>query len=1805
MTHPLENLVAAAKVIPAGSTGDGRLRATVMLTPAYKEGKDLANWPTQVIAWLKSQEWQVELGVEPVIYRKEQNTCSPPPSGKCSASIKACAAGARLAWGTGATAWVQDLWKEAFIIDGKGPDWDKLAKLIEHSTQGAAMQSAADKPALHKNDEGKSRVTAGNDSAVKVQSILPSRQTDLALLIECRRALELSDTLWQSVEKSQALIDREVECALATQLPGRTESQKDYVLDVSKLFDHAIRREALVKREVEESYGTGIVCDGIPTLPLPAVASPSSLSTSNREELELLARPAINSHQAANIRQMRREDENSNPPAQDTVLIEHLNQRYFYIQGSPAQSRLFGLAVDVYFSAQELDEKLFAKRGDAWAADGTGFLYLALNDSSLCRSDLDCVIFTLAKFRLDVTQPHFWPASRAEIRLGPHATALQRENLSQYEGIVVMGQRVGTDSGGLVPRFDFSSLDVRAAAEGEVDRREARPDEDDLRQQVTNSGPATRPALVARKTLRTAGITLLDRGRQDQAVAQLAARTVHQKELLNKWSGARLLLDAEDLTLGYRIDIGVPVRGDDEHQWRPLMAREIVHGTSGTHAALVKTAIPLLFQDGGCDSTTDRRDRDSEWRRRLEDAVLALPARLVPREDTAPGADATDAVDAFVEEAIAVWTGEPMSVQTSGKRVDKVQAIQGMPTGSVIKLPTRRQSSDRRPFKLRFGYPYRFGMRAVYPGGISIALDMAKRQYNQDGGHFSLHGGALTIPGALGVADARDGVSRPRDQLKRFLRQERIEAPSLLLLKATALHRNGEMGYERAAHAIVRTVRSPVASNRAQPTITQRVFVVPSVSLSFAGLHGVFDGADAAEPPGGLRSPLFGAGGVRFDANGGGFPVATSEAIIGINGARFEGVRTISSDTHTHTGDLVYAVERDTRPRKIQYYPDPAVDSYAIGVRYAGTDTYLEGSCVIPAYAKGRSHPNARPLVLTICRSNNPRRTPRPKLKDVLTWSESRLAANAGLPRTPGSVEAVFELAPGEDFEVDVWCIPSAGGMAKLFAVVDAMGTLAIARARMKVTSGNSKAIPSRQDVSAALRELLPPPACDVADQCLPDGDLFDSAISDWMEGYAGLGGLPGPGMKTLLAISRGIHSQLRERPLDEISAVRTMRATHAIDQPHMAPIFALPATSSLANAHPPRPVKIQRTNRIQGDTISVQGPTISATGDVVFHLPTTGSLEIQAAMVSPSSNAFDDLRRGRALRDRRTGLWPKTHDEKPLSPFEVFGFNVNRLGEANFEQTKVVLQRLDNIPLAPARKRLPSDPQEPFKFEMDDEGRCLLPLEEIFGKWELKDGVGTSKLPFHFTDELARLLCLQVVAYPRHAEQMRTASPPARDGYWLREGKDLDPTKSGLSSEVVTAWRPAGVRPAEPNALAPMPAFVWQRPKPSATLSGESLVRVTRRSVVRIPLARPWLSSGENEKLGIVIWPPNLHRQDLVSFLNDVIELPPVDSMETPGIVGRKVNLADFMDEDLGPGGKFVTRWGGDPIRPPAPARELQPDGSYRTVDYKRTFVPAEAFVDLDPQTRLGFAADFVEGVKMPVRLTGESETTTPPTLEVSIIAYSPRFDLELEQWYVDVGIEHDHEAEPFVRLGLVRYQANTEEQLRVSYPVIQWAQLLPTRHIEVRTSTTHKGKTVCVKVAGLALLPAPSPDSPETEREPLVRMTARVFREHHLDSGALVRHEVCKVALKQPTLFEPETWDSYRAVWEHVFEPIPANPLDREECASYYVFIEEREARLPATYPNEPVSPLLALGRDCKREPDDQLLVEAGPRFLARVDI
>ena len=108
-----------------------------------------------------------------------------------------------------------------------------------------------------------------------------------------------------------------------------------------------------------------------------------------------------------------------------------------------------------------------------------------------------------------------------------------------------------------------------------------------------------------------------------------------------------------------------------------------------------------------------------------------------------------------------------------------------------------------------------------------------------------------------------------------------------------------------------------------------------------------------------------------------------------------------------------------------------------------------------------------------------------------------------------------------------------------------------------------------------------------------------------------------------------------------------------------------------------------------------------------------------------------------------------------------------------------------------------------------------------------------------------------------------------------------------------------------------------------------------------------------------------------------------------------------------------------------------------------------------------------------MPVRVheevnpeTGEvvaDESEAPEFLDVSLLTYEPCFDLDREEWYVDVDLHPSVATDPFVRFGLVRYQPNSiAADLMVSEPVVVWAQLLPQRNVTL--THIHRDGDVCV---------------------------------------------------------------------------------------------------------------------------------------------
>ena len=708
------------------------------------------------------------------------------------------------------------------------------------------------------------------------------------------------------------------------------------------------------------------------------------------------------------------------------------------------------------------------------------------------------------------------------------------------------------------------------------------------------------------------------------------------------------------------------------------------------------------------------------------------------------------------------------------------------------------------------------------------------------------------------------------------------------------------------------------------------------------------------------------------------------------------------------------------------------------------------------------------------------------------------------------------------------------------------------------------------EEFKSALAAILPAEVC----QRLGDCDPVSSGKLRWVN--EGIGGLDAPPARSLAEIANAFFEALKTRPLDEIAAVQTLRVTHATAHPYEVPLFAdglrQPAVArdvaAVVAGNPAPSQSPLLTNRNRAELRSDQEvlpdppfPEYTLAGDVLVELGSTEAVDIYGTTAFPSTTQFDDADRGRSLKDKRQGRWPSGAKGTRLSSDAVFGFTVESDGTVKLPRRKVLLLRIENIPAtAPGELGPGKDGRTPLRLEWLADGKPSTVLGDV-------------KARHVFPDGKARRLDIEIAGHARHGVLMRSADSLGINGHPLIEGTDIViPEPHG--GHVVSVWLDATTRPAEPIATSPIPAFVWK-----ATVSGK-----TRIALVRIALGRGWYSSGEEERLGIVLWPPNIFDRDPGMFFDDR-----VTRNVSPG---SPMSLEDFMDEDLGPGGRFVTRWGADPLRPALHLSSTTP---------RRTFIDPSAFGDLIADEGLGFRGIPVSEVQMPVvSNTGDGQSQgAATTLPVSLVTYAPRFDVETEQWYVDAAIEHPYEYQPFLRLGLVRYQEHAPPHLRVSFPVVQWVQLLPRRDTRVKTVSTQKDmRSVQVVVEGpgdTTLLPGYPTGGTSTVMQP--KMSLSLVREYWNAAGVLCRHIN---SLPTMTYEVRQTGGLYYSgplvTWSGSVD------VPNHSTSKYSVYIEERIPFLPAGYRHEPVAPSLASDVMTPQRPD---LVQAGPRFSVTVKI
>uniref|UniRef100_Q07JF1 Uncharacterized protein n=1 Tax=Rhodopseudomonas palustris (strain BisA53) TaxID=316055 RepID=Q07JF1_RHOP5 len=1541
-------------------------------------------------------------------------------------------------------------------------------------------------------------------------------------------------------------------------------------------------------------------------------------------------------------------------------------RRLFALQAHPSLARLFHFVVDVECNADAfrstdtspdwfdeenvLDHDHDSSKpmtGEALPAPGksrAGFVFLAASLTKEAASRNPRKIWTTAKLRAETAEKplrHFYPCAREEIdaRLAQEPDLLGAAIVEQIDGIVHLGQSALCDAVSQ-PRFDIAALDTITSTAADMQFEKGRRQRT-LMQERNRDLDGVDPAggdgdPLKRATLRTGGLALIDRYRQRYAVT----RYIVSAKQIGEGDNAQperfpIVLDASDLTVGYRLDVGV--KSHKRRRWHSLMNRDIVFG--GEQDRIGGKTMDAMISSFYSDSRNERRHADA--------AAVAIPVAL-----RQPGLDLATATrtTAFTEELVASWEGDPLGVAC---RADVLQVDpHDLQIGMVFSLPNRATDEAYVPPPLRFGWRYHFGLRAVWAGGIAVPLERALGHYERS------RQGTLALPAIRG----------PAAEGRAFRRHERLAEPMVAIPgwafgvqmgNQGALRLPGRFVAEQAREMVIRKVQDPINKKLLQRNesevpkekdFARRVLMVPSVSLAFAGLHDAFRAisrdkdieqnielpepyfpamdefqnreppleGDAVEcietvqPDGDVQQryiywrknrianrPRGGLRGVDRRASWGGFPVyekktATGEGEIAIDDPRIvrrfvngkkQSASKLAGAWHplggAPHGDAVFRALPAGAPaqkERLPYYPDPAADALVISVSVAGRkNEYLQ----VPVYKGPRdkklthpSYPDALPLVLDVKAARNG--------QPLLGWAQGRTGgvwsygADENLkPEASGSVavhHVVVSLAPGEEATIRAWCLPGKLFLQYGFEPIESIAALCVACGCVSPTTDPSTLDAACRDGFASLA-----------------GDGIELGTPGAACGPA-IGGLPLPTQAGIDAIAKKVETFMKTTPIPEIASPLTITATYAVDIPQEAPVFPLPAPAGA----PPAVIRVKEETRVDllktltrdaargklknwNLESTLDGATdVLLTGEVKLHAASTGTVEFIASGVAAARGRFDDADRGRPRDSRLRGLWPEISAENPIKTEDLFGFKVSGDGRVTHPQERVPLLRIEAFGAG-------SKVIDTFLAQRKAAGAADATADE------------PRKTLRHeaLTDGRARYLTIEPVAVARHGGLLRTRYDE------LMEQQSLAGQKSSL-------WLPACVRPARIAPRSLIPSFSW--PKPVGNPA--NVVSAARTMMIRARMRRPWFSSGEGERLGVVLWPPRLFSLKDDDIYNNIVRdlapgRPGIDITKLPsdGLGGP----TEFQDGDLGPGGSWVTRWGADPTRIsgdphtgwllsrnnfpqakwPADPKSVKAKAGGRPLPAlypeRDPFLPNDADWARAPADAPRDAA-LVQNVLMPLPSDEDDAAKVKPVrfMTVALVTYEARFDAEREEWYADIEIDVPQAPWPFVRLGLVRFQPHAPRHLQVSEPVAEWIQLMPRREAQAVVEEVGDTTIVSVIVTGAASARGDHDVTPEraSAQAPLMRV---VLLRKNAEGGDRVVETYEARIIRQGT----------PTVWEQRIK-IPTAKF-RNPDLRHAVYVEEVERFRPATYPDEPR----------RNTTDDEIFVETGPRFAVRLEL
>ncbi len=784
----------------------------------------------------------------------------------------------------------------------------------------------------------------------------------------------------------------------------------------------------------------------------------------------------------------------------------------------------------------------------------------------------------------------------------------------------------------------------------------------------------------------------------------------------------------------------------------------------------------------------------------------------------------------------------------------------------------------------------------------------------------------------------------------RFLRHEPIGKPVVLLTSDTLRDGGLEHKLQTSERMVLVHATAPRAGDARPLDRTSRILLVPAVACAAAARHDVFDGAVERTE-------------IRVqDACRRWVKVPVKIPPQGLRDAFIEGNAPVAGEIGVKR-PARFRARRPGESREIRqspYYPDPAAALLVVRLAHPADGSWLDEAPLVlrlrpPIEDKGPdAWPDVTPVRVDLVSVKS---TAAHRLADG-GWNEgSAPNANVGssehkaLPGTRSRVVTVA-LAPGEAVKLKAWLVPDAMDLAAWFDVIERCAALGQAECK---ACGDGEA-------AEGLAALL-------GNRIGADGSAVDRAAGSF-------------------------HAHMLAEPLPAIADTLVIDLVHASAAPILAPAF-VSGTVALARPASLEPVALARfwaesgraAGRGDGGAADDGATALLPGGTIIFDPATTDQLVVEAEMVAPGRETLDG--EPRALPSQLVPLpaaplpFRLTNDDQahfgwPDEPKPRHGSG----GSASLQPRRIELLRITKIPI-------PSDARG---------GRRELSLEELYAGAG-SDFVGAS-IVFQpaLEQPQARRTRLYVRALPRHAALI-TGYPEKRTP------GEVDRSLSGPPTDML--WVPATARPAPvvPKDCAPVfewPPFVRRQDRGGIAIEGE------RRVGLRLWLRRPWFSSGEGERLGIVLWPPPAFS---------------LSDGKTAAFAPDDEALHGLHPGDLGPLGTFVSSWGYDPL-----GAALSTPGSVQSPAARSFGVfLARSHIDLGPDSR------FHPHILMPVPglVDIESLATRETMNPVSILSAPMRFAHDVPgssdegpDAFVDLTLHLPTAVDSLFQLGLVRLQ-------------------------------------------------------------------------------------------------------------------------------------------------------------------------------------